>query len=195
MTIENIIRKIDDETKAEVGNILAEVKNEAKEIKLEAQKRIRADLKSAQEQGEKRITIMRNIHLSEARRTARKTTLSAKEELIDQCFTQAKERLKTMKGEEYRSVLTRLIKESLPHIGDKGLVTLTRDEDKSIINSFPNLKVKPELAPGLGGLIIESADGRIIVDNTFDAILERNKDDIRTEVATILYPEEKKDQA
>ena len=189
MSLENIMKKIEAETTAEVNNILKDAQKRAKEITAKFKKKIVKELAETQSQGKKRITIMRNIHLSEARRNARRITLSAKEELIKKCFNQAKERLRTMTGDEYRTVMVRLIKESQDLVGDNGVATLTRDEDKSILSSFPKITVKPELASGLGGLIMESVDGKVIVDNTFDAILERKKDDIRTEVAKILFPE------
>jgi V/A-type H+-transporting ATPase subunit E len=190
MTIENIIKKIEAETKAEVNKILNDTQKEAKAIKLEAKTQIQEKLNASKKEGQKRITIIRNIHLSEARRNARRITLSAKEELINECFRQAKERLRNLKGDEYRRVLQKLINEALPHIGNKGTATLTREEDKSIIGSIPNISVKPKIIPGFGGLILESEDGKVVVDNTFKAILERKKDDIRTEVAKILYPDD-----
>lgn len=189
MTIENIIRKIQSETSAEVTKIINDAQQQAKELVAEANKSFTEKQAQIESQGKKRVTIIRNIHLSEARRTARRTELSAKEEIINQCFQQASEKLRALTGVEYKKVMDRLISESMELIGDKGVVTLTREEDKTILSSYPNLKIKDSIVPGLGGLIIESADGKIIVDNTFNAIVERKKEDIRTEVANILYPE------
>ena len=100
MTIENIIKKIETETNAEVNKILKEAKLRANELQKEAKKKITEKLNQTKTQGEKRITIMRNIHLSEARRSARRITLSAKEKLIERCFAQAKEQLRALKGDE-----------------------------------------------------------------------------------------------
>jgi V/A-type H+-transporting ATPase subunit E len=190
MTIENIIKKIESETVAEINNILNDARAKASEIQKEANMMLSEELNQIQNEGKKKITIMRNIHLSEARRMARRTILSAKEELIDECFDQAKGRLTSLSGEEYRSVIVQLIDSSLPLIGNKGKVRLTREEDKAILSSYPNLSVSTGLAAGYGGLIFESEDGSVVVDNTFNAILERKKEDVRTEVATILFPEE-----
>ncbi len=189
MSIENIIKKIESETKTKINEILNDAQSKAREYKSGANKRLSDRLDQIREQGEKKITIMRNIHLSEARRAARKNILGAKEELIEECFRQARDKLQTITGEEYRKVMLGLIKESLALVGGSGVATLTRSEDKAILTSFPDITVKPDLASGLGGLILRSADGKIVVDNTFDAILERKKEDIRTEVANILFPE------
>jgi V/A-type H+-transporting ATPase subunit E len=189
MTIDNIIKKINEESSAEINKILEEARNESKEMEAEANKSISSELASIQNEGKKRITIMRNIHLSEARRTARRTALSAKEDLIEECFSQAKERLKSMTGEEYKQVLVQIINESLPLINNKGNVILSREEDRAILSSFPNLSIKSGTTSALGGLIFESIDGKVVVDNTFDAILERQKEDIRTEIAKILFPD------
>ncbi len=187
MTIENIIKKIEMETAKEVNKILHEAGVKVQELQAEANKELTDELNKIRDEGNKRITIMRNIHLSEARRVSRREILSAKENLIDECFRQAKDRLKSLSGEEYNNVLRGLINESLPLIGEKGKVTLTRAEDKALLSSFPNLTVNPNLASGLGGILLESYDGKIVVNNTFDAILERRKEDIRTEIANILF--------
>ena len=187
MTIKNIIQKIEAETKTEVDNILQDARDEANSLRAGSEKAVR--LGRLREQGKKRITIMRNIHLSEARRTKRRTILGAKEELINDCFEQAKGQLKELKGTDYQKVIKRLLDESKALIGANGIVTITREEDRAFITTIPNIKVKSDLASGLGGFIIESSDGKIVVDNTFDAILDRQKEDVRTSVANILYPE------
>lgn len=189
MTIEKIIQKIDAETATEVNEILKDAKKSALEIKREASKELSEKLSQIKDQGEKRITIMRNIYLSEARRMTRRSILGAKEELIQKCFDEAKNQLQGLSGDQYRQVLLRLVKNSITLVGDKAVATVTREEDRATLSSYPNITVKPELAPGLGGLIIESADGKIVVDNTFEAILERQIEEIRTEVANLLYPE------
>jgi V/A-type H+-transporting ATPase subunit E len=189
MTIENIIKKIEEETLAEVNKILKEANTSAKSLQTEANKTLSEKLNQIKNEGDKKITIMRNIHLSEARRIARRNILRAKEDLIDECFHQASDKLKDLTGEEYRNVMVQLINDSMPLINNKGFATLTREEDRIILSQFPNLKVKGQIIPGLGGLLLESEDGKIVVDNTFDAILERRKEDIRTEVANILFPE------
>ena len=191
MTIENIIKKIEAETQTEVNNIIQQARNDAQTIQSEANKALSEKLNLITKEGNKRITIMRNIHLSEARRVSRRIILGAREDLINECFRLAKERLRNLPGTEYNNVMVRLIKDSMPLINNRGSVTLTREEDKVIINRFPSLTVRTHVKPGLGGLILESADGKIVVDNTFEAILERKKEDIRTEVANILFPETK----
>ena len=190
MTIEKIIQKIEAETNAEVRDIINEARRSASDLKKDADIELSQKLKQLQDQGEKRTTIMRNIHLSEARRKTRRSILSAKEELIEKCFNEARERLRNLSGEKYRSIMAKLVKEALALVGDSAVATLTRAEDKNILSAYPKITVKSEIAKGLGGLIIESADGKIVVDNTFDAILKRQMEEIRTEVANILYTEE-----
>ena len=190
MTIDNIIKKIETQTVEEVNKIINNAKSKASEYQQEANKILTSELNQVRTEGNKRITIMRNIHLSEARRIARRTTLSAKEDIIKECFNQASEILKALSGEEYRKVMVQLINDSLPLINNKGSVKLTRKEDQTILSAFPNLTVSSVLVKGLGGLILQSADGKVVVDNTFDAILERKKEKIRAEIANILFADE-----
>jgi vacuolar-type H+-ATPase subunit E/Vma4 len=189
MTIDKIIEKINAETAAEVDKILKDAKLTATKLRKEANSELTVKLNQIREQGKKRTTIMRNIHLSEARRMTRRSILGAKEEMISECFERASEQLRNLSGEEYRRVLQRLINQSLKLVGNNAVATLTREQDKAILSVFPSIKIKSELAKGIGGIILESADGNFVVDNTFDAILERQMEEIRTEVANILYPE------
>jgi V/A-type H+-transporting ATPase subunit E len=190
MSIEKIIQKINAETAAEINKILTEARAIAADLKKKGDMETASQLEHVRDQGNKRLTIMRNIHLSEARRVTRRSILGAKEELIQESFKRAKEQLQSLTGEQYKNIMNQLIKDSMALVGDKGVATVTREEDKAIVSANPGITVKPELTTGIGGLMIASPDGKIVVDNTFDAILERKKEDIRTEVANILYPEE-----
>jgi vacuolar-type H+-ATPase subunit E/Vma4 len=189
MTIEKIIQKIKTETANEANKILKDAKLAAGELRSESNKELNIKLNMLHDHGDKRVTIMRNIHLSEARRMTRRSILDAKEELIQECFDQARQQLQSLSGDEYRKVFTRLIDRSLTLVGDNAVATLTRDADKSFMSAYPKIKVKPGITGGLGGLILESVDGKVVVNNTFDAILNRQMEEIRTEVANILYPE------
>jgi len=45
-----------------------------------------------------------------------------------------------------------------------------------------------ETIHAIGGIILHSADGRITVDNTFEGLLNRKKDEIRIHVGKLLFP-------
>ena len=189
MTIEAIIDRINKETSENINKILQASSQESHKVMKHAEKDLKHELGIERKKSSKNIEITRNIHLSNARRIARRTVLGKKEELINQCFDQAKAQLKELSGEEYSKTIRRLIKDGMNLIGNEALAIPSKDEDLTIIKEFSNLTLSDERTGAIGGIILKSKDGKIIVNNTFDAILERYKEDIRTEVANALFSE------
>ncbi len=189
MTIETIIDKINKETSENINKILKASKLESQKVITKAKNDLARELLQEQKKTEKNMEITRNIHLSNARRIARRTVLGKKEELINECFYQAKAQLKQLSGDEYRTTIRKLITEGVKLIGNETIVIPSKDDDLGVIKEFSNLTLSNERTGAIGGIILKSKDGKIIVNNTFDAILERYKDDIRTEVANALFSE------
>jgi vacuolar-type H+-ATPase subunit E/Vma4 len=189
MTIEAIIDKINKETSENINKILKASKQESQKVHAKAKSDLDRELLQEQKKSEKNIEITRNIHLSNARRIARRSVLGKKEELINECFSQAKAQLKELSGDEYRTTIRKLITEGVKLIGTEAVAIPSKDEDLAIIKEFSNLTLSNERTGAIGGVILRSKDGKTVVNNTFDAILERYKDDIRTEVANALFSE------
>jgi len=189
MTLEAIIDKINKETSENVNKILKASKKESNKILKRAQKELQSELKQERKKAERNREIIRNIHLSNARRIARRTVLSKKEELINECFNKAKTSLQQLSGDEYAKTIRKLIINGMALIGNEAVVIPSKDEDLRIISEFSSLTVGNERTGAIGGVILQSKDGKIVVNNTFEAILERYKDDIRTEVANVLFSE------
>ena len=190
MTIETIINKINKDTLENIKKILKASEAETRKILKKAKKELERELELERKKAERNITITRNIHLSNARRIARRSILVKKEELIEECFSEASRKLRELSSEEYRKTIQNLIEDGMKLIGDEAVVIPTKEEDLAIIRTFGKLTLSDERTGALGGVILKSKDGKVIVNNTFDALLERYKDDIRTEVASILFSEE-----
>jgi V-type H+-transporting ATPase subunit E len=187
MTLEAIIAKIEKETSENVNEILEASKQESEKKLNKAQQELRNELEQEKKKAERNREVIRNIHLSNARRMARRTVLSEKEKLINSCFDHAKISLKELGELEYKKTVRRLITEGMKLIGKETIVIPSKDDDLSVISEFSNLTISNERTGAIGGIILKSKDGKIIVNNTFEAILERYKDDIRTKVASILF--------
>ncbi|HID25744.1 MAG TPA: V-type ATP synthase subunit E, partial [Thermoplasmata archaeon] len=46
-----------------------------------------------------------------------------------------------------------------------------------------------QMVKAVGGVIMKSRDGRVTVDNTFEGVLKRKENEIRTEIGTLLFTE------
>ncbi|MCK5559987.1 MAG: hypothetical protein KAJ51_05315 [Thermoplasmata archaeon] len=187
MTIEAIIDRINKETSENINKILKASSQETQKVMKKAEKELQHELGLERKKSAKNIKITRNIHLSNARRVARRTVLGKKEELIIECFDQAKAQLKKLSGDEYGKTIRRLITDGMKLIGNEVIAIPSKDEDLGIIKEFSSLTLSNERTGAIGGIILKSKDGKIIVNNTFDAILDRYKEDVRTEVANALF--------
>ena len=127
--------------------------------------------------------------------------LQIKEDLVDGAFEKALVKLKNfVKTKEYRSYLLKLIVVTAKKIGKKDLVIqvnakdkrwLTPDKLKSLtMKAHCDFLISEKTADFIGGCIIQSADFKIIYNNTLDNRLQEFKPILRIEIAKMLFGDE-----
>jgi vacuolar-type H+-ATPase subunit E/Vma4 len=190
--------------------ILEKAKNEASEIETHAEKQISEIMKEAEQEKERIISEARVKAQNEAaveRKRAVATsalkwkmqTLEDKEQYIQKTFDMAFEELRKVSGSpDYPQILSSLVVEAGVGLGGGDLTVKVRETDLSLINARviadrissetgvnTTLEPSPDAKLAYGGAIVQK--GSIWIDNTFQAIFERKKRDIRTEVARVLF--------
>ena len=128
--------------------------------------------------------------------------LSKKETWIDNVLNETRNELKVLtQSEKYLPILKRQITEAGVILGGKKLEVLLNPQDSVLPLKLDNLakeisektgsetelnisKEKPEV---LGGAMVRTADGKVIMDNTFDDILRRREKELQSEIAKILF--------
>ncbi|KZX15886.1 V-type proton ATPase subunit E [Methanobrevibacter cuticularis] len=142
--------------------------------------------------------------ISEAKMNSRRLELGAREEVIEESFTKAKEELKNMAStsdSQYITALIGMIKEAAIEIGGGDLIIHVKDGDKVKIEGSINEiadEVKSETGNDtrfdlgesistIGGVIIKTKNGEIEVNNTIESRMSRFKKVLRSEVANILF--------
>lgn len=142
----------------------------------------------------RRITSLTEVEM-------RNQLLQTKESLVDAAFEKAQSRLKAFtKTEEYHDYLLMLIEKTAKTIGSKKLVVYVNAKDKKWLNEGKfdrlsrKLRVQLKLANQdeevAGGCKIETADGKVVSDNTLENRLKELKPILRVEVARILFGKE-----
>ena len=186
--------------------IIREAQNFA-EATAEAQKRlaiqkasemIPAILRKAEMEGE--INNLRNV--ANARIEANWLVLSEKERWIAAVLDEAKKRLETLtRSKEYLSILEKLITEAGSILGGKELSVLLNERDSTLpikldklargISEKTGLETKLTLSKEkpkvMGGAMVRTMNGRVVMDNTFDDMLMRREKDLRFRIAQILF--------
>lgn len=194
--VEKIVKKINEDAEAEASKILNEARTQAEKIKRDANaeadeiySEILPKYKREAEQEKQRI-------VANAKLRARKAVLDAKEDVIKFAFNTAETKLQKLPKKDYTKVLEKLIIEGVEAL-DADTVVIARKEDSKAINSallkrvsektgFKVTKVR-EYINVMGGVVLRSSDGKIEVNNTFETRLERFRDELRKEVAGLLF--------
>ncbi|KUH32315.1 ATP synthase subunit E [Thermococcus celericrescens] len=198
---ELIIQEINREAEQKIQYILKQAQEEAEKIKAEARKRAeaRADwiLRKAKTQAE----IERQRIVANARLEVRKKRLQVQEELIQEVITALRERLAELPDEEYFPMLVDLAVQAVGELGSESVVVRSNERTLKLLSERADefrkalgerLGREIEVSLGepvgtIGGLVVETPDGAVRVNNTFEARIERFEGELRAEIAKALF--------
>jgi V/A-type H+-transporting ATPase subunit E len=135
---------------------------------------------------------------------SRRMELEAREEIIEDAFNKALERLKEIASSdatEYKESLTKIITEAATEIGGGELIVLLKESDvakvKDSIGAIAEDVAEKtgktttlefgENIKTIGGAVVKTKNGEIEVNNTIEARMLRFKKDLRSKVAAVLF--------
>ena len=204
-SVEKITDRILKDAKEDVRTIVKEAQRSA-EMMLEKQRHL-ARLKAEKEvyslmrRAENEADIIRGKVATDIKRRASWIVLAEKERLVTSVLNEVKERLLNMqKSEEYISFLEKLIVDAGVVLGGGSLEVVLNGNDSSLslklgvseneITDITGVKTRLTISKKqieAVGVIVKNVDGRIFVDNTFEAILGRREKELRLKIARILF--------
>ncbi len=197
--------------------ILEEAKKSAEHIIQEAQKSAEETLEKQRQLGVQRANESARLLLKKAESEAELNKLnsianakikanwvilSKKETWINNVLNEAKNELKILtQSKKYLPILEKLITEAGVILGGKELEVLLNEQDSTLPLKLDDLskeisektgfktrlRVSEEKTEVIGGLIVRTANGKIIMDNTFEDILKRREKEIKSKIAEILF--------
>ena len=200
--IKQIVDDILKNAKIEADKILADAKAQTKEIQQRGQNAAEKEKNIILETESKKVTETEKQQIASINLLARREILQKKEEEIKIVFGLAETELKNFhKKAAYTKVLEALIIEGGTAIVGGVITIKTRKGDatkikdlasiaKAITKACGNkctLKISKETIDAMGGVILQTEDETITIDNTFEARLEHKYRIIRTEVAKTLF--------
>lgn len=145
--------------------------------------------------------------IAEAEIKANLIILSKKEQIINAVLDEVKRRLKILtQSKDYISILEKLIIDAGIILGGGELEVQLNAHDSTLPLDFnkialevskktgieTKLKLSEEKIEVIGGAIVKKNGGKIIVDNTFDDIINRQERNLRLKIAKILFGNEEK---
>jgi V/A-type H+-transporting ATPase subunit E len=203
--LSSIAKEILEDAQKEAEAILLKAGSEGRgildEAKAEAERRYNLILKKSKEDLE---TKQREINDSLSVE-ARNALLKAREDMLEEVFKRTQDHLKDYaSSKNYLGCLSELISEASKRIGSDRLIVKLNKRDHRLLSEKQldavsrKLQVKlvksDEFIDCVGGVMVSSFDGKVIVNNTFESRLEMLKRILRANIAKMLFEEESKSQ-
>ncbi len=185
MSAEKIIEQIKKDAQKKVKEILIEAEKQAKNLSNDSRQEAEEKAEKVLSDGRKQSEKLRKILVSKADQDTKKEIMNAREKIIEECFIKAHHKLSTLSEKEYKETVAFLMRDGSKKLGGECTVIISRDADKKIAENM-GLKVTGNVESS-GGIILQSNDGRVTLDHTFDGILKREKDKIRIMVGKLLF--------
>jgi V/A-type H+-transporting ATPase subunit E len=189
-----------------IEKILADARAEADKIKKEAQAKLAQEQKQADEAlaefrkqtealAQKAGADAKSQVLSAARMALAKEELAEKAKILDDVFARAEQQIRTLPDEQYRSMMTKLMADSVQS-GDEEVIIDTGEKriDQQLLDKVNqqlaskgkgNLKLSSERQPIGGGFILKK--GKIQNNASLKILLGRARDKLEIELAKGLF--------
>ncbi len=200
-----ITRKIEENTEKLIKEILADQKKAIAEINKETEGKIKgiqgkivedaktkADSEFLREKAKKELELKLQI-------------TRYRDDLVSDLIDKAKEKISALIGsKEYEKSLEKLILEATLTLKQSEISIFCRKEDKDIFSKqfFDNISkqikdkdlnvkfnVSSNFIQSMGGVRVETVDGRISIDNTYEKRIERSLDKLKRELSLLLTQE------
>ena len=193
---EKIVSSILSDAKFKADSISEEAENESKSILEEGEKIALMEKEKILEDSKKQSAMRYQQIISEAKMKSRRMELDSREEVIEESFKRAEEKLAKIASSEsveYKESIKDIITEAALEIGGGNLIILLKQEDEAKIkDSIPEIENDIKAKTGketnlemgsnintIGGTIVKTKNGNIEVNNTIEARMLRFKKSLR----------------
>ena len=178
MGLSQLKNELIGDAKDEAKRIAQETEKEKKEILKEAQKRKEAVLKQAEKEAQSLVNDEKREQYAAIQLKAKRVVSEAKEATVNQNMDKVwQEFVKASQGKDYGQLLKKLIEQGQESLGEKAVVQVNA-KDKSLAQKYARQVSKSPVEIS-GGAIIASADGRIVINNSLEALFDEHKEEIR----------------
>lgn len=180
MALEEILDKINKDTEKEEESIAAQYLEESNQVLEEAKKKADEILEDQQRKANEEAEILKRQRVSAATLDGRYELEGAKEHIENEYIEALKSKIHELEGtEEYYSFLQKKMEDAWRKLGPGSLAYMSaKDAHNMKERGFALTIISKEIDP-LGGAIVTSADGKMIIDLTFSEILRSKDDKIR----------------
>ncbi|MFO8164874.1 MAG: V-type ATP synthase subunit E [Thermodesulfobacteriota bacterium] len=207
--VEKIISHIDADAEKEISEILRKAQAEADTITKTAQEKATRESEKILSNGKRIASLEGQKIIAETRINVRRKRMDAQEEAIAASFEEAKKVLEELaeKGKQnsfmYKDIMFSLISSASEIVAGNKLELVFNQRDSKTFNkkmleeltTFVKNKIGREISLALshdtiqclGGVLVRDLDNQVEVDQTLETKLDRLKENLRVDVAKILF--------
>lgn len=192
--IDKIIDRISGDAQREIDDVLAKARAEAEKITAQYQAQAKAEADDILTRGKKAAVERGERLASVAQLECRKEVLRAKQEVIDEAFQLALEKLTQLPQEVYVALLADLAVKAAAK-GTEKLIFSVADRarvGKAVVvaanqklGERGQLTLSQETRPMQGGFVL--SDGAVEVNCTFQTLVRLQRETLSTQVAGVLF--------
>lgn len=195
--VEKIKERILEEARSQAETNIERAKEQADAIIETAQKDADSRKNKILEKARQDAVELKKRLRSVAELEARKKKLQAKQEIIEEAFNAAIEKLSALSDEEYKKIITQMIISSV-ETGTEEIILSPKDKKKlspdfiqKINKELASKKIKGNLTLSKetrdikGGFILKSGD--IETNNSFEALIRMKREEIEPDVVKALF--------
>jgi V/A-type H+-transporting ATPase subunit E len=196
MSVDAIVERIRADAEEEARKVRERAEEEASSIIAAASREAEDEYSRVLGEGRRETRMLTSRILAQASIDARRLVREEKERGLAFCFAEAEKALHRLtQSGEYRQVLKNLMTGGVRELGADEIILVATERDHDLVADIitelgaetPRVALKPECAITAGGVILRSKSGKVTVNNTFEARMERFQDDLVFSVARILY--------
>ncbi|MXV64595.1 V-type ATP synthase subunit E [Natronorubrum sp. JWXQ-INN-674] len=191
MSLDTVVEDIREEAHARAEDIRAEGEARAEEIESAAEEDADEIVSDAEQAAEREVEQLREQRLSSAKLEAKQKRLEARRDVLGDVREQVEDELAALEGDT-REELTRTLLDAASGEFDEGddVSVYGRESDQELIESILDDYESYEFAGEydcLGGVVVESDQSRVRVNNTFDSVFEDVWEDNLREISNQLF--------
>lgn len=186
MTLETLAKDIAASAEADIKALIDEAKNEAKKITDEAKDKASKITEDANTRAEREASQISREVVASARQANQKAILIAKREAMDSTHAALKEQLADP-GFKGRASMLKSLMAKADKMATSDFVIRPVEVDRKALGDLKGKRKVGESVDGLGGFILEAADGSVSFDMRFDTLLDTAWNQSLSEVNKILF--------
>ncbi len=191
MGFEELLSSLEEKGKAQEREVLSAAQAEARKIAKNSEHEAQKILEKAQHAGQAEGNEQKAEMYAAARLRAKRIIAEAREKAVENVLAELRDEMYGFtKTKEYSDLLVKLAKSGVKAIGPGAVVKARKEDEKNLRSA--GLNMSPILLQCLGGVIVETADGRVRVNNTLESLLEQFTPQLKQRAYEELFGKAKK---